>query len=270
MPQRLVVAETARALMGFSSDQLGLVTACRRVVERHPSSGALVWMAARVMTSADPVAEIRRCAAAIGDDPSGRLLADALAPDATVVMVGWPEEAPVALGRRGDVSVLVVDAFGEADDLVDELCAVDVAARAVPVEGLGAAVAAVADAGGVVVLEADAAGPTHGLAVAGSLAAAATARAMGVPVWMVVPCGRTQPASMWDRFAARVLASQSGPMSGPMSGPASVNVWDSGFDTVDLNLVDVVVRPTGLTDVAAMVANPDCPSAPELFAGDVF
>lgn len=264
MPQRLVVAETARALMGFTSDQLGLVTACRRVVERHPTCGALVWMAARVMTSADPVAELRRCAAAISDDPTGRLLADGLEPDATIVMVGWPEESPVALGRRGDVSVLVVDAFGEAGELADELNAVDVAACAVPVEGLGAAVAAVAAAaaGGVVVIEADAVGPTHAMAVAGSLAAAATARAMGVPVWMVVPCGRTQPAVMWDRFVARVAASRTGPVPGVG--------FEGGSDLVSLDLVDVVVRPSGITSVAAMVASPDCPGAPELFAGDVF
>jgi len=262
MPQRLVVVETARALMGFTSDQMGLITACRRVVERHPTCGALVWMAARVMTSADPVAELRRCANAIGDDPTGRLLADGLASDATIVLVGWPEESPVALGRRGDVSVLVVDAFGEAGELADELNAVDVVARPVPVEGLGAAVAAVAEVGGAVVIEADAVGPTHAMAMAGSLAAAATARAMGVPVWLVVPCGRTQPAVMWDRFTARVLASYDGPVPGVG--------WDTGSDFVGLDLVDVVVRPTGLTDVATMVANPDCPGAPELFAGDVF
>lgn len=282
VPQRLVVDETARALMGFSSDQLGLVTACRRVVERHRSCGALVWMAARVMTSSDPVAEIRRCATAVAGDPTGRLLADALAPDATIVMLGWPEESPVALGRRGDVAVLVVDSFGEGAELADELSAVDVAARAVRVEGLGAAVASVAQAGGVVVLEADAVGPTHALAVAGSLAAASTARALGVPVWLVVPCGRSQPGVMWDRFVARLAPEPAGrlpelgvdPAGVPAGDPADDfafnSGFDSGFDTVPLDLVDVVVRPTGLTDVASMVASPDCPSAPELFAGDVF
>jgi hypothetical protein len=262
VPQRLVVAETVRALMGFTSDQLGLITACRRVVERHPTCGALVWMAARVMTAADPVAELRRCAAAISDDPTARVLADGLPSDATIVVVGWPEESPVALGRRGDVSVLVVDAFGEGAELAGELCAVDVTARSVPVEGLGAAVAAAAAAGGVVVLEADAAGPSHAMAVAGSLAAAATARALGVPVWLVVPCGRSLPLAMWERFGARVAASPPGSVAGVD--------WEAGHDIVGLDLVDVVVRPTGLTDVATLAASPDCPSVPELFAGDVF
>ncbi len=201
-------------------------------------------------------------------------------------MLGWPEESPVALGRRGDVAVLVVDSFGEGAELADELSAVDVAARARSGGGLGAAVAAVAQAGGVVVLEADAVGPTHALAVAGSLAAASTARALGVPVWLVVPCGRSQPGVMWDRFVARLAPEPAGrlpelgvdPAGGPAGDPAGDPAddfafnsgFDSGFDIVPLDLVDVVVRPTGLTDVASMVASPDCPSAPELFAGDVF
>lgn len=257
VPQRLVVAETARALSGFATDPQGLVTACRRVVERHRSCGSLVWMAASVMQAADPVGELRRTAAAVATDRTGRVVADNLPADAAVVVVGWPAETASELPRRGDVAVLAVDTFGEAGELVDRLCDADVAATTVPVEALGAAVSAVASQTSVVVVEADAVGPTHAAATPGSLALAATARAGGVPVWLVVPVGRVQPAAVWDRFAARLW-------------PPDVPGWDAGCDLVPLDLVDVVVRPTGITDVAGALARPDCPDCPELFAGDVF
>jgi hypothetical protein len=253
VPQRLVVAETARALASFSHDELGLVTACRRVVQRHPGCGSLVWVTASVLTAPDARAELRRTAGEVEDDRTGRHLVDALPDDATVLVVGWPEEAASALGRRGDLRVLVVDAFGEADDLVDLLEGAEVPAVSVAMEGLGAAVTA-AD---VVVLEADGAGPDAFMAVAGSLASAATARAAGVPVWLSVPVGRTQPAAVWERFRDRVIDG------------CGTEPWVTGVDLVPWDLVDVVVRPTGVADLATMLARPDCPSAPELFAGDV-
>jgi hypothetical protein len=253
VPQRLVVAETARALAAFSDDELGLVTACRRVVQRHPGCGALVWMAASVLSASDARAELRRCANEVHLDPTGRHLVDALGQDATVMVVGWPEEAASAFGRRGDLRVVVADAFGEADDLVDQLTEAEVPAEAVPVEGLGAAARTV----DVVVLEADGAGPDGFMSVAGSLAAAATARACGVPVWLSLPVGRTQPAVVWDRFCSRVF------------GGCESTPWMAGVDVVGWDLVDVVVRPGGVADLATVLARPDCPAVPELFAGDV-
>jgi hypothetical protein len=210
-------------------------------------------MAASVITAPDALAELRRTASEVDNDRTGRHLVDALPDDATVLIVGWPEEAASALGRRGDVRVVVVDAFGEADDLVDRLVDAEVPAEAVPVEGLGAAVS-VAD---VVVLEADGAGPDSFMSVAGSLAAAATARAAGVPVWCSLPVGRTQPLPVWERFRHRVV------------GGCETEPWATGVDLVPWELVDVVVRPGGVADLAGVLARPDCPSTPELFAGDV-
>ncbi|MGH9208547.1 MAG: hypothetical protein ACRD1G_18670, partial [Acidimicrobiales bacterium] len=47
-PSALVRA-AAGALAGFSGEPVALVTACRRLVDRHPAVGPMWWLAARVM-----------------------------------------------------------------------------------------------------------------------------------------------------------------------------------------------------------------------------
>jgi len=266
-PQQALVAETARALSGFAGDEMGLVIACRRVVHRHPTSGSLVWLAARAITSPDPRSDLREAAAAVAADPTSRRVADALPPEATVVVVGWPEAGVASLGRRGDVSVVVVDVDGCGDDLVEALTDADVQACTVNPVALGAVLGALADAGGragadgpgdvVVVVEADAADATRAIAAPGSLAAVATARALGLTTWLVAPRGRTQPAALLDTALGRLAAG--------VAGPTHVD-----WDVVPTTLIDVVVRPDGVCAPAEALAVPDCPSVPELFAGDVF
>ena len=53
-PQEVLVRETAGALAALGFDAAGLVTACRRILDRHPVSGPLWWLCARVLTSNDP------------------------------------------------------------------------------------------------------------------------------------------------------------------------------------------------------------------------
>ena len=246
VPQRLLVEEAASALVGFSADRLGLVTACRRVVQRHRSSGALVYLAASALVAAEPVARIQSVVTEINDDPSADVLVRHLDPEARVLVVDWPEEVPRGFGRRGDLTVVAVDITGEGDALADALMAADVAARAVASERLGQAVTDVAGSGtgtGVVVLEALAMGPAMAATPLGSLAAAATARAMGVAVWMVVPAGRVLSAGMWECFAA----------------------CSPDCDMVPSGLVDQVIRPDGVHGIDDVARRPDCPDAPELF-----
>ncbi len=52
-PQAVLVRETAAALGGLGFDPAGLVTACRRVLDRHPTSGPLWWLCSRVLTAVD-------------------------------------------------------------------------------------------------------------------------------------------------------------------------------------------------------------------------
>jgi hypothetical protein len=249
-PQRALVQETAAALASFGSDPQGLVTACRRIVSRQPTSGPLVWFGARVLTAGDASDEIWVAAGEMQADPTAGHLAHALPDDAVVTVLGWPDEIAEALPRRGDVEVLAIDTSGEASGFVSRLWRADMEATDVPQSGLGAAVAA----SSVVLLESTAIGPTEFLAVSGSRAAAAVARHAGIPVWLVAGVGRVLPQRMWDGLRDRVEVDEP---------------WEADDEIVPLDLVDRVVGPRGCESVADALQRIDCPIAPELFKGNI-
>jgi hypothetical protein len=248
-PQAVLVRETAAALGSLAFDPAGLVTACRRVLDRHPASGALWWLAARVLTTmGDADEEGWRCADELDDDPTVDELAHALPADATVAVLGWPELAGEALGRRGDLDVLAVDALDEGSGLVRQLRYAGVDATDVPVLGLGAAVSG-AD---LLLLEASAAGPSGVVAVAGSRAAAAVAHHAGVPVWVVIGRGRRLPQPLFDALGDRIAAEH------------SRNPWESPDEVVPASLLDLASGPSGLVAMAVALATADAPLAAEL------
>src|SRR3954454_12116751 len=126
--QRLLVRETAGALRGLGLDPAGLVVACRRIVERHPTSGPLWWLCASLATSTDPFREAWSLADHIEDDPTANQLIELLPEDATVTVVGWPDFAGEALIRRGDLAALVIDSNDNGPSLVRRLERVDIEA----------------------------------------------------------------------------------------------------------------------------------------------
>ena len=117
----LVAREAAAALAAFAGDPAALVTACRRLVDRQPTSGPVWWLAARVLCASEPATEAWRSAELLWTDPTPKVLAEALPDDARVTVLGWPDQAAAALGRRGDVEALVVDCQGEGRGLVSQL-----------------------------------------------------------------------------------------------------------------------------------------------------
>ncbi len=246
--QGMLVRETAHALAAFADDPPGLVAACRRIVDRHPTSGPLWWLCARMLTSPDGHREAWAAVDEIDGDATPAELAFALPDDATACVVGWPELVGEALPRRGDVEVLAVDALGEGSGLVRRLLRSGLDAVDVPTAGLGAAVSS-AD---VLLLEAVAVGPEGGLAVSGSLAAATVARHAGVPVWMVAGVGRLLPTRMWEALLGRHVATLADP-------------WDLDEEVVPLELIDQVCGPRGLEPPTEALRRVDCPVAPELF-----
>lgn len=248
--QSTLVQETAQALASFAGDPHGLVTACQRVVSRQPSSGPLVWFAARVLTAGDPMNEVWAAAGELQADRTSAELARALPDDAHVCVLGWPSEISDALPRRGDVEVMVVDTLHEGSGFVSRLWNVDMDAVDVPMSGLGAAVASV----DLLLLEAVAIGPDAFLAVSQSRAAAAVARHAGVPVWLVGGVGRLLPQRMFDGLRARVESDEP---------------WDAEDEFVPLDLVDQIVGVAGPEPVADALKRCDCPVAPELFKGIV-
>lgn len=243
---RLLVEETASALRGLHLDPGGLVLACRRIVERHPSCGPLWWLAARLVTEVDPFEHLRDLAEWIVDDPTPVQLARALPDDATVVLVGWPDLAADAVARRGDLRVLVVDSIGEGAPLVRRLERADMDVELVEPAGVAAAVAA-AD---LVVIEAVATGDHEAMARIGSAAAAAVAKQRGIATWAVRGRGRHLPEGLWTAMVRRNCD------AGPL--------WQQPTETVPWSWTSQIVHEDGVDDAAGFESRPDCVMAPEL------
>ena len=133
--QSVLVRETAQALAAFRDDPSGLVAACRRIVDRHPTSAPLWWLCARVLTSPDGQREAWAAVDEIEEDRTSAELAFALPEEGTACVIGWPELVGEALPPRGDVEVLAVDALGEGSGLVRRLMQAGIDAVDVPTVG---------------------------------------------------------------------------------------------------------------------------------------
>lgn len=247
----MLAEETARALAGFVDDPSGLVTACRRIVDRHPTSGPMWWLAARVLATNDPRAEAFRCVSTLQDDPTAAALAYELPDEITVTVVGWPEQVGSALIRRGDLRALVVDALGEGAGLVRRLEHADTPAEEVPPANVAGAVRW----SNLVLLEASVVGPDSFVGVAGSHAAAAVARDTDAEVWLVVGEGRLVPQRIWESVVDRL--DQAG------------EPWELDEEPVPLSLVDRVVGPKGAESPEAMLRRTDTPVVPELLKSTI-
>lgn len=242
-----VAREAAGALTGLGGDTMSLVTACRRLIERHPAAGPVWWLASRVLCSSDPVDEAWRAAAELEADCTSAALAAALGEESTVVLVGWPEQAVDGVGRRGDIHVLLVSSEGESSGLSRRLAAAGTQVQDVSDAGLAAAVAG----SDVVVLEATALGPGRFVAAPGSHAAAAVAHEAGVSVWLVAGVGRAVPARLWASLEASLEGSTTPP-------------WERDHEFVSIALCDVIVGHEGPNSVRNGPPPSECPVAPEL------
>lgn len=242
-----VVREAAASLAGFADDPVSLVTACRRLIDRHPTNGPIWWLCARTLVAADPADEPWRCHGELHADPTLDELAHAIGDGARVAVVGWPERLAGPLARRGDLEVRVLDVDGDGPGFARLLERADVHTVDVPVGGMAPAV----DACDLVVLDASAVGPDVAVAPSGSWAAAAVARAAGVETWLVGGRGRLVPRGLWPALERR--------LGGPTTAP-----WEQGVDLLPLALVDRVAGPLGTQPVVEALASVDTPDAAEL------
>lgn len=243
---RSLVRETAGALRHLGDDPAGLLVACRRLVERHPTSGPLWWLCAHVVTAAEPYAVARRLADELDADRTPATLEARLLPDSRVCLIGWPDLAAEAIIERGDVSVLVVDVDEQAGALVRRLSRAGVLAELIAPTAISAAVL-VCD---VVIVEALAAAGGDLLTVVGSRAAASVAYCSGVPVMAVVGRGRCLPVAGFQSMVHRLT---------DVDAPWAVEV-----DVVPLELCTEIVGPNGVVGAADATLAAECPMAPEL------
>lgn len=244
-----LVEETAHALGSLYFDPAGLVVACRRIVERHPFTGALWWLCANLSTSAEPFDAVWELAEQMRADRTGAELAGALPDDASVATIGAPDVVGDGLIRRGDVRVIAFDAGHAASGFVRRLDRHDVDVE--PVDAGAAGV--VARAVDVVLVEALAADPDRVIAPLGSSTLAAAATAWGTPVWLVAGLGRRLPTPMIEAMVRRVD-----------DLTADADPWDLDIEVLPTTLVSDVVGPTGLLPRRPSALAAECPMAPEL------
>lgn len=245
----LVAREAVTALAEMARmEPAGLVPACRRLVDRHLTSGPVWWLSARLLSADDVPSAARAASRELNSDETDEHLAAALPDSCTALLIGWPEMAASALRVRGDVETLIVDAGGEGGPLVRWLRDRGGDAALVPESGIGPATGVV----DLVLVEAFAGGPGGVLAMPGSMAAAAVAAHREVPVWAVAGVGRILPGRLWDAMLARLDASGSEP-------------WDRDAELVEADLITAVAGPDGLADTESGLAVSTCPAAPELF-----
>ena len=218
--------------------------ACRQLIEHRPSSGPLVWLAARMLPGADAGTEAWDAAEMIERDKTDRELEHALPGGTGVIVIGAPDAASKALTARGDIEVFVADTTGEGYGLVHRLDLDDRLTVDVPLRGLGSAVVD----GDLVLLETDALGPEAGIA---PLARLLLRRS---PNRSAPRCGLS-PASA---AACRRVC-------GPRAAWSSVMSLEDDHEIVPLDLIDRVVGPSGPIPVAEARFRIDCPVAPELF-----
>jgi hypothetical protein len=210
--QRLLAGEAAVVLGTLADDPLGLVTSCRRLLDRQPGAGALWWACARLLDAADARAEARAIRHDLDDDALLHTLALDLPERASVVVIPDPVGGSALVdglaSRRDDLVPVeaadpaidvaaVIEAGAGLGDLTGgapgELVDVDVS-RGSGVPGTGPT---------LVVVEAGAAGPSGFLTVAGAAEGVAAARSAGVPVWAVVGVGVRLPGPLFGAAARR-------------------------------------------------------------------
>lgn len=243
---RVMVSETASALRGMGVDPAGLVVACRRIVERHPTSGPLWWMCAHMLTAPDPYATARRLADEIDADLTPDVLIDSIPADITLCVVGWPDLAGEAILRRGDIRVLAIDADDQGGLFVRRLDRADVEAEVIEPAGIAAAVLA-AD---LVIVEALAASSGELIAARGSRAAASVAYCSEVPVWAVAGIGRCLPEAAFLSLVERL---------GDVRAP-----WLAEADVMPLALFSHVATANGVSAIDEASLAAECPLAHEL------
>lgn len=244
-----LVEETAHALGSLHFDPSGLVVACRRIVERHPFAGALWWLCANVVTSAEPFEAVWELADEIRSDRTGAELAAVLADDAIVVTIGDPDVIGDALIRRGDIRVLALDARFSATSFIRRMERHDVDAEPVEAGVAGAAIRA-AD---LVLVEALAIDSHRCVAPMGSSTIAAIASAFGTEVWVVAGVGRRLPSGFLDAMVAKAEAMG-----------ADTDPWDLDVEVLPTSMFTHVGGPNGKVPMGPPAIVAECPMAHEL------
>ena len=241
-----LVGETAMALRGLQSEPAGLVLACRRIIEGHPTVGPLWWLCARLLSSSGPFELADELAAEIFGDASATHLARELPDEATLCVVGWSPVAMQAAVQRGDCRVLVIDSHGDGQAAVNALERADVRVEYVALEGAAGAVA-ISD---VVIIEALACGPTQVLCAGGGHGVASIAYCASRPAWLVAGVGTRLPEPLWAAMKGRVVEGR--------------ELFEVATDVVEAEMFAKVIGNLGAKGALPDALAAECAPTPEL------
>ncbi len=233
-----LACEAAYALADFAYDPMELLTACKRLVERRPACGPLVWVCARILSGSDPVTEAYDCVAALQRDRTAEELANRIPSEASVLAVGFSEASHEAARWRPDIDLTMAGAGDPSAAPPDR--SVD-----------------------LVILEADVVGDREALLRSGARDAALAARQEGTPVWLVAGLGRVLLDQMWT--GARDLALRDLALR-DQRGRGAYHGSEAALEVASLDCVDSVVGPSGLHPISELRFRRECPIVPELFA----
>ncbi|HXY42660.1 MAG TPA: hypothetical protein VEH29_00590 [Acidimicrobiales bacterium] len=260
-PAASLASEAAWTLGELAQQEpTALLTACRRLLDRHPACGPLWWVSARLAAADDPLEAGRQSAAELCTDHTSDRIARALRSSFTasdVVVLTDPVELslpafessqPYALRVIGSSSAwrrsmraLSAAAGSELSGWSpgEEHEALEGAAVLL-VEALAAAAAAEAagaSAGGRV------AGRGGVLVSTGTAVTVKTARNMGIPAWAVIGVGRALPERLFDAAAERA---------------------GERADLLGLDDFSLAIGPDLTAGAAEVAAQVTCPPGPEL------
>lgn len=230
-PPSLVATEAAFTLAELAAyEPAAVLTAARRLVERHPACGPLWWASARVAGSDEPAAAADAVAAALLSDPTPQRIAEALRDEVArsdLVCATVPAELlREALSHRGGYELRLVAPYLE---LRHELGAFGTVTA--EVTGYEPEEAAEALSGAAVLLvEPLLAGPPGVLVSSETAATVATAAEEGVPVWVLLGAGRVLGSKAVETAAGLVgdgyelLEAGRFTLAVDMSGPVDAGV----------------------------------------------
>lgn len=243
-----LASEAASTLGELASiEPVAVLTACRRLLERHPACGPLYWAAARLLVAADPAEAAEEAVAELWNDETpqhvARALAASLVPGSVVVTSEPAEIVGEALRRRGRYSVRLVAELTGLRSSVRSL-----AAAAEDVTGYDRdECEAALDGADAALVEALAAGPALVLLSPAGAVLARAAGDSGVPAWLCVGAGRSLP--------------------GPLAAGAARAASEAGAaELLSPDEFALAVGPDGPGDPAVVVASATCPPGGELLA----
>ncbi len=252
-PAASLASEAAYTLAELSCyEPSAVLTACRRLLERHPSCGPLWWVGANLAATGDAFETGRRAGGELCSDPTPDRLASALKstiPGGEAVVLGVPVDVALeGLCRARPYELRVVGDGHELRRAIRSVSYVSDTRDAPDVVGYASGDEERAVEGAaVVIVEALAAGAGGCLLERSAADLVEVAGDSGVPVWALAGLGRALPAAIFQAAVDRSSDSDREEVA-----------------VVDFAAFTLAITPEGSIAPQALAEAATCPAGTEL------